>query len=213
MRRPLDRPPGGRRTVKLARLEPSPGWSGEPFVAGSAYQCLGETGPLRQGVQEGRQALRILHIHALHGVEVHRKRPMGSSDPPSTLHLFLPGKYVAPPLPNVCAIGCEKEWRSSVTGSSGASGGTQPPAHWPSRWPLQPHHGIESPGCPHCAMPESPYFGLDWLTALPGNSSAIWPDCASGTTASRLRSSSAWPWAVIREVIIAHPCIHSMQSH
>jgi hypothetical protein len=33
---------------------------------------LGETGPLSKGVQEGRQALRILHIH---GMVVHGKRP------------------------------------------------------------------------------------------------------------------------------------------
>jgi hypothetical protein len=34
----------------------------------------GGTGPLSQGVQEGRQAPRNLHIHA---VEVHRQRPRG----------------------------------------------------------------------------------------------------------------------------------------
>jgi hypothetical protein len=33
---------------------------------------LGETGPLSQGVQEGRKALRILHIH---GMEVRKKKP------------------------------------------------------------------------------------------------------------------------------------------
>ena len=35
---------------------------------------LGETGPLSQGVQAGRTALRIRHIH---GVEVRKKRPRG----------------------------------------------------------------------------------------------------------------------------------------
>ena len=33
---------------------------------------LGETGPLSQGVQEGRKALRILYIH---GMEVRKKKP------------------------------------------------------------------------------------------------------------------------------------------
>ena len=33
-----------------------------------------EIGPLSQGVQEGRQALRMLHVR---GVEVRRKRPRG----------------------------------------------------------------------------------------------------------------------------------------
>ena len=40
------------------------------FVEMSSY--LGETGPLSQGVQEGRKALRILHIH---GMEVRKKKP------------------------------------------------------------------------------------------------------------------------------------------
>jgi hypothetical protein len=35
---------------------------------------LGETGPLSQGVQEGRKALRISHIY---GMEVRKKRPRG----------------------------------------------------------------------------------------------------------------------------------------
>jgi hypothetical protein len=34
----------------------------------------GETGPLSQGVQAGRKALIIHHVH---GVGVHRKRPRG----------------------------------------------------------------------------------------------------------------------------------------
>ena len=38
---------------------------------------LEETGPLSQGVQEGRQALRILVLHGVHGMEVHRKKPRG----------------------------------------------------------------------------------------------------------------------------------------
>jgi hypothetical protein len=33
---------------------------------------LGKTGPLSQGVQAGRKALRIRHIH---GMEVRKKRP------------------------------------------------------------------------------------------------------------------------------------------
>jgi hypothetical protein len=37
------------------------------------------TGPLSQGVQAGRKALRICHIR---GVEVRKKRPEGSSEPP-----------------------------------------------------------------------------------------------------------------------------------
>ena len=44
----------------------------------------GETGPLSQGVQAGRQALRMRHIH---GVEVRRKRPRGSSEPLEPLSL------------------------------------------------------------------------------------------------------------------------------
>jgi hypothetical protein len=36
--------------------------------------CLGETGPLSQGVQAGRKALRIRHIN---GMEVRKKRPRG----------------------------------------------------------------------------------------------------------------------------------------
>jgi hypothetical protein len=35
---------------------------------------LGETGPFSQGVQAGRQALRIRHIN---GMEVRKKRPRG----------------------------------------------------------------------------------------------------------------------------------------
>jgi hypothetical protein len=35
---------------------------------------LGETGPLSQGVQVGRKALRIHHIH---GMKVRKKRPRG----------------------------------------------------------------------------------------------------------------------------------------
>jgi hypothetical protein len=35
---------------------------------------LGETGPLSQGVQAGRQALRILHVH---GMKVRRKSHRG----------------------------------------------------------------------------------------------------------------------------------------
>jgi hypothetical protein len=35
---------------------------------------LGETGPLNEGVQAGRKALRI---HHLNGMEVRKKRPRG----------------------------------------------------------------------------------------------------------------------------------------
>jgi hypothetical protein len=40
---------------------------------------LRETGPLSQGVQAGRKALRIRHTH---GVEVREKRPRGSKGAP-----------------------------------------------------------------------------------------------------------------------------------
>ena len=36
--------------------------------------CLGETGPLNQGIQAGRKALRICYIN---DVKVHMKRPRG----------------------------------------------------------------------------------------------------------------------------------------
>jgi hypothetical protein len=39
---------------------------------------LGETGPLSQGLQAGRKALRTRHIN---GMEVRKKRPRGSSEP------------------------------------------------------------------------------------------------------------------------------------
>jgi hypothetical protein len=38
------------------------------------FTNLGETGPLSQGVQAGRKALRIRHLN---GVEVRKKRPRG----------------------------------------------------------------------------------------------------------------------------------------
>jgi hypothetical protein len=40
---------------------------------------LGETGPLSQGVQVGRKALRIRNIN---GMEVRKKRPRGSKKRP-----------------------------------------------------------------------------------------------------------------------------------
>jgi hypothetical protein len=50
---------------------------------------LGETGPLSQGVQAGRKALRMHHVH---GMDVRQKRPRGfkkrpggSSEPPDPL--------------------------------------------------------------------------------------------------------------------------------
>jgi hypothetical protein len=43
-------------------------------VDGAAGARLGETGPLSQGVQVGRKALRIRHIN---GVEVRKKMPRG----------------------------------------------------------------------------------------------------------------------------------------
>ena len=54
------------KSQSAPRCPPDGGWTR------AAY--LGETGLLSQGVQEGRQALRILHIHSM---EVHRKRPRG----------------------------------------------------------------------------------------------------------------------------------------
>ena len=46
-----------------------------PAPAGtSAASDLGETGPLSQGVQARRKALRIRHIN---GMEVRKKRPRG----------------------------------------------------------------------------------------------------------------------------------------
>ena len=47
----------------------SEAWSVEP-----GGQRLGETGPLSQGVQAGRKALRIRHINRM---EVRKKRPRG----------------------------------------------------------------------------------------------------------------------------------------
>jgi hypothetical protein len=64
---------------------------------------LGETGPLSQGVHEGRQALRTLHMH---GVELHRKRPRGSSDPSEPRICFSPLPTVASAAakpPSACA--------------------------------------------------------------------------------------------------------------
>jgi hypothetical protein len=43
-------------------------------VAGRASPHLGETGPLSQGVQARRKALRIRYIN---GMEVRKKRPRG----------------------------------------------------------------------------------------------------------------------------------------
>jgi hypothetical protein len=42
---------------------------------GALHGALGETGPLRQGVQAGRKALRIRHRN---GMKVRKKRPGGS---------------------------------------------------------------------------------------------------------------------------------------
>jgi hypothetical protein len=48
---------------------------GEPArLCERVFAHLGETGPLSQGVQVGRKALRIRHIN---GMEVRRKRPRG----------------------------------------------------------------------------------------------------------------------------------------
>jgi hypothetical protein len=43
-------------------------------LAAEAARDLGETGPLSQGVQAGRKALRIRHIN---GMEVRKKMPRG----------------------------------------------------------------------------------------------------------------------------------------
>jgi hypothetical protein len=43
-------------------------------ISGSPAAYLGETGPLSQGVQARRKALRIRHIN---GMEVRKKRPRG----------------------------------------------------------------------------------------------------------------------------------------
>ena len=44
------------------------------FALGIGFPHLGETGPLSQGVQAGRKALRTRHIN---GMEVRKKRPTG----------------------------------------------------------------------------------------------------------------------------------------
>ena len=65
-----------RSHLALARRMRLPG--SPPALAsstmGERWRCLGATGPLSQGVQEGRQALKIRHID---GMEVRRKRPRG----------------------------------------------------------------------------------------------------------------------------------------
>ena len=60
---------------------------------------LGETGPLSQGVQEGRQALRTRHH--IHGMEVHRKRPRGVQVNPLNPVFVSPrcGPRAPPPAP------------------------------------------------------------------------------------------------------------------
>jgi hypothetical protein len=47
-----------------------------------AHSYLGETGPLSQGVQAGRKALRKRHIN---GIEVRKKRPRGFKKRPRGL--------------------------------------------------------------------------------------------------------------------------------
>jgi hypothetical protein len=58
-------------------------YNASPAESGTVMRCmdpeiscisLGETGPLSQGVQVGRNALRIRHIN---GMEVRKKRPRG----------------------------------------------------------------------------------------------------------------------------------------
>jgi hypothetical protein len=56
--------PGGHCAV--------PSGHGNPHVW--SQWCLGETGPLSQGVQARRKALRTRHIN---GIEVRRERPRG----------------------------------------------------------------------------------------------------------------------------------------
>jgi hypothetical protein len=58
-------------TTPLCRLVTHVRQVGQVLVPGVD---LGETGPLSQGVQEYRQALRILDIHS---IKMHRKRPRG----------------------------------------------------------------------------------------------------------------------------------------
>jgi hypothetical protein len=54
----------------------------QPLVQGlvsDGIGCLGETGPLSQGVQVGRKALRICNMNCM---EVRKKRPRGSKKRP-----------------------------------------------------------------------------------------------------------------------------------
>jgi hypothetical protein len=60
---------------------------GHADAGGAVRVRLGGTGPLSQGVQAGRQALKILHTH---GAEVRRKKPRGFERTPWTPYLFLP---------------------------------------------------------------------------------------------------------------------------
>ena len=53
----------------------------------SAAMRLGEARPLSQGARAGRQALKIRDVN---GVEVRKKGPRGSSEPPEPPDLFLP---------------------------------------------------------------------------------------------------------------------------
>jgi hypothetical protein len=66
-----------------AQMTPPPKWLASPpraAVGAGALdargQHLGETGPLSQRVQEGRNAVRTLHI-LVRGMEVHKKSPRG----------------------------------------------------------------------------------------------------------------------------------------
>jgi hypothetical protein len=66
----------GRGKLSLGRgsLSGAPP-SGPPCALSVCHEAhLGGTGPLSQGVQAGRQALRMLHMH---GVGVRKKRPRG----------------------------------------------------------------------------------------------------------------------------------------
>jgi hypothetical protein len=65
-----------RRSIKFGSLQPreSSMWRGSRDRTEARLQHLGETGPLNQGVQARRKALRIRHIN---GMEVCKKRPRG----------------------------------------------------------------------------------------------------------------------------------------
>ena len=90
---------GRHKKYRPAMLAPSPRGSWPPAAA----RCLGETGPLSQRVQKGRQALRILHMHS---VEVHVWRCIGRG----------PGVQVNPLNP-LSASPCSVRWSGDILAS------------------------------------------------------------------------------------------------